>query len=182
MYNLWLLTIIILFLYSCSIAKITKYYVNSDSSRGKLNGSVYNSKDTVYEIGILPDTWERIGIKGGDLAFWNEGFDSTITVNSTCDKNQIKYNLNALSSSLVIGIGGKEIIKNDEVNVNGENALQRVYTGILSGSPIKLSTVVFKKGSCIYDFSYSSPPDNFEKGFDEFNNFISQFKVISGSI
>ena len=179
MYNLPLLTIIILLLSSCSIAKIAKYYVDSDPSRGELNGLVYNSKDTVYEIGILPDTWKRIGIEGGDLAFWNEGFDGTITVNSTCDKNKIKYNLNALSSSLVIGIGDKEIITNDEVSVNGEKALQRVYKGVLSGSPIKLSTVVFKKGSCIYDFSYSSPPDNFEKGFDEFNNFISQFKVIS---
>lgn len=178
MYKSFFIIIVFLFFNSCSIAKIAKYYVESDSSRGKLNGHIYSSNDTAYEIGSLPDTWKRIGIKGGDLAFWNEGFDTTITVNSTCDKNKIKYSLNALSNSLVIGIGGKEIIKNYEVKVNGENALQRVYIGSLSGSPIKLSTVVFKKGNCIYDFSYSSPPDNFENGFDEFNNFISQFKVI----
>lgn len=167
---------------SCSAIKFVTYYAGTDtrseSSNGGLTGNFYEAKGTSYTIGYLPPTWKRIKIKGGDLAFWNESLDSTITVNSTCDKNKTRYSLKALSNSLVIGVKDKSLVESSEFIVSGEKALHRTYLGKLSEDQIKMSTVVLKKGSCIYDFSYVSKPDNFEGGFDQFNNFVSQFRII----
>jgi hypothetical protein len=171
----------IILLNSCSIAKFAKYYAgaDSDSSSGSLHGLYYEKEETTYIIGSLPDTWKKLAIKGGDLAFLNPEDNSTVTVNSTCDKNKIKYNLKALSNTLLIGIDDKKLIESSERTVSGEVSLQRIYEGNLSGVPIKISTVVVKKGDCIYDMSYSSARDNFENWFGEFNEFVSRFKIMS---
>jgi hypothetical protein len=166
---------------SCSIAKFAKYYAGADSysSSGSLHGLYYEKRDTTYIIGNLPDAWKRIQVRGGDLAFLNPRDNSTVTVNSTCDRNKIKYNLRALSNTLLIGIDDKKLIESSERKVSGEISLQRIYEGNLSGVPIKISTVVVKKGDCIYDMSYSSARDNFDSWFGEFNEFVSRFKIMS---
>ena len=173
----------ILLLNSCSIAKFAKYYAGADpySASGSLHGLYYEKEHTAYVIGGLPDTWKRIEIRGGDLAFLNQQDNSTITVNSTCDKNKIKYSLKALSNTLLIGIDDKKLMESSEPMVSGEIALQRIYEGNLSGVPIEISTVVVKKGDCIYDMSYSSTRDKFDNWFGEFNEFVSQFKITGGS-
>jgi hypothetical protein len=171
----------ILLLNSCSIVKFAKYYAGAEpnSSSGTLHGLYYEKEDTAYIIGSLPGTWKTIEIKGGDLAFLNPQDNSTITVNSTCDKNKTKYSLKALSNTLLIGIDDKKLIESSERNVSGQISLQRVSEGNVSGVPIKISTVVLKKGECIYDMSYSSARDNFDKWFGEFNKFVSRFKILS---
>lgn len=170
-----------LLLNSCSIVKFAKYYAGAESSStsGTLHGSYYKEEDTAYIIGSLPDPWKRINIKGGDLAFLNPQDNSTITVNSTCDKNKVKYSLRALSNTLLIGIDDKKSIESSERMVSGETALQRTSEGNVSGVPIKIVTVVLKKGDCIYDMSYSSARDNFDNWFGVFNEFVSRFKVLS---
>ncbi len=170
---------IIFLLSSCSIAKFARYYAGagSDSSSGRLYGLYYEKEDTAYIIGSLPDTWKRVEVRGGDLAFLNPQYNATITVNSTCDKNKTKYNLKALSSSLLIGIEDKRLIESREREVSSEISLQRIYEGNLSGVPIKISTVVVKRDECIYDMSYSSGRDNFGNLFGEFNEFVSRFKI-----
>jgi hypothetical protein len=170
----------ILLLNACSIVKFAKYYAGAGpySSPGTLHGLYYEKEDTSYIIGSLPDTWKRIEIKGGDLAFLNQQDNSTITVNSTCDKNKIKYSLNALSNTLLIGIDDRKLIQSRERKISGEIALQRISEGNVSGVPIKISTVVLKKGDCVYDMSYSSTRGNFDKLLGEFNEFVSRFKIL----
>src|SRR3990170_1819563 len=94
-----LLTILVffsVFFSSCSVIKFARYYASADnSSSGKLSGQVYESKDTIYEIGKLSDKWKRINIKGGDLAFWDEAIQATITVNSTIHRHR---------TSLILGL------------------------------------------------------------------------------
>ncbi len=166
------------FFNSCSVVKFARYYASADnSSSGKLRGQVYESKDTTYEMGKLSDNWKRINIKGGDLAFFNEMNQSTITVNSTC-KIKANYSLKALSNSLLIGFKEKKMVEEKEIIISGEKALEGIYLGKLDSASVKLSAAVFKKDSCVYDFTYASSPDGFESGYSEFKNFLSQFKVI----
>jgi hypothetical protein len=163
---------------SCSVIKFAHYYASADSSsNGKLNGQVYQSKDTTYEIGILSDNWKRINIKGGDLAFFNELIQATITVNSTCNIKG-NYGLKALSNSLLIGFKDRQTLETKEITINGGKALESVYLGKLEHAPVKLSAVVLKKDSCVYDLTYSSSPDKFDSGLSEFKVFSSQFRVI----
>ncbi len=177
--NLALIVLSIFFLSSCSIVRFVGYYASADSDdNGRLNGLVYTSDYTSYKIGALPADWKRLKIKGGDLAFRNAAVDSTITVNSTCDPKKMNYSLRALSESLLIGIKGKKAETREEAQVDGQKALRSLYTGWLNGVPVMIDTVVFKKSQCIYDFTYASSPDSFERGIMIFNEFISQFRVL----
>lgn len=169
----------VLFLGSCSIGKFVGSYAYSGSGdKGKLNGLVYTSEDTSYRIGTLPEGWKRIGIKGGDLAFSNVSGDSTITVNSTCDERKTKYSLKALSESLIVGIKDKEAQSRQKTEIDGQDALSTIYTGMLDKAPVKIDARVFKKYNCVYDFTYASSPDNFDAGAAVFDEFISQFRVL----
>jgi len=173
------LLISILCLNSCSLTRFVGYYAaaGSDDS-GKLSGQVFQTDDTSYRIGPLPASWKRKDIEGGDLAFTNTQFDATMTVDSTCNEKKKKYSLKALSESLLIGIQGKEALEREEIVVDGEPALKTIYTGRLDNVPIKIATVVFKKGICIYDFTYASSPESFDMGIVDFNNFVSLFKAL----
>lgn len=162
---------------SCSIVKFARFYASADTPKGKLTGRVYESKFTSYEIGKLSDNWREIKIEGGDIAFWIGNVGATITVNSTCNQKG-KYSLKALSEPLVIGIADKQMVERNELSIDGEKALETIYVGKLDNVSIKLSAVVLKKGSCVYDFTYASSPDNFDRGLGDFKKFVSQFKVL----
>ncbi len=162
---------------SCSIVRFARLYASADDQNGKLIGRVYESRLTSYEIGALSDGWNRIKIEGGDIAFFNSKISATITVNSTCNQKG-KYSLKALSEPLVIGITDKQTLERNELTIDGQKALESIYLGRLDNTSIKLSTVVLKKGDCVYDLTYASSPDNFDLGFGDFKEFISKFRVI----
>lgn len=170
----------ILFFNSCSVIKFTQYYASADSSPGKLRGRVYETKDTSYEIGELRDNWKRIKIEGGDLAFWNDKLEATITINSTCNKSdkKVNYSLKALTNSLLIGITDKQLLESEEITISGEKGLRSVYLGKLDKIPVKISAVVLKESSCNYDLTYASSPDSFDGGLGDFQEFMSEFKLI----
>ena len=169
----------VLFLSSCSVTRFVGYYISSDSGNdGELSGNVYRSDETAYSIGTLPGGWERVKVRGGDLVFQNAGLNATITINSDCDGKKVNYNLPVLSESLLIGINGKELESREEAAIDGNPALYSIYTGKFENVPIKIATLVFKKGRCLYDFTYASSPDSFGAGYREFRAFASQFRVL----
>lgn len=177
--NLILIALSFTLLTSCSLTRFVGYYASAGSGdKGKLDGNIYTSENTSYKIGTLPPDWKRIKIKGGDLAFSNPPKDSTITVNSTCDPKKKNYSLKALSESLIIGIKDKKAQRREETVVDGQKALQSLYTGTLNEVPVNIETVVFRKGDCIYDFTYASSPDSFESDITVFDEFVSEFRVL----
>ena len=164
---------------ACSAARFVGYYISSgDGGGGSLSGDVYKTEDTSYRIGSLPSGWKRQDVKGGDLVYQNASLRATITVNSNCDGKKVNHHLTVLSDSLVIGISGKELISREEIVVDGEPALYSIYEGSFDNVPIKISTLIFKKGSCIYEFTYASSPDSFQAGEVEFKAFTSEFRVL----
>lgn len=173
------LLVFIVCLNSCSVTRFIEYYASAGfDNSDELKGQVFQTDNTSYRIGTLPNSWKKNNIEGGDLAYSNTQFDATMTVNSTCNEKKKNYSLKALSESLLIGIRGKEALKREETIVDGQKALKIIYIGRLDNVPIKITTVVLKKGMCIYDFTYASSPEHFEIGIVDFNNFVSQFKAL----
>lgn len=168
-----------LFLGGCAVTKFVGYYISSDDGKnGTLTGDVYRTDDTSYRIGSLPAGWQRQNVNGGDLVFQNAGLNATISVNSDCDGKKVKHHLTVLSDSLVIGISGKELLSRELAQIDGQEALYSIYTGSFENVPLKLSTLVFKKADCIYDFTYASSPDSFDAGYIDFKSFTSEFRVL----
>lgn len=163
---------------SCSVVRFFSYLSNPNPPRGELRGNVFYSPTVVYEIGELPPGWTRIDVKGGDMAFYNEVKEATITVNSSCGKGEVPYSLKALSDSLTIGIRQKEELARAIMTVDDVPAMRVHLRGELDGEPIEMCTVVLKKEGCIFDFSYSSPPAGFASGVSEFDDFVLMFRMI----
>jgi len=173
-----ILVVAVLTLSSCSVFKFAKIYASSDPGSGELHGDVYKTDLTSYRIGNLGNNWKRVNIDYGDLFYTNSKKTSAITVNSTCGPNKAKYSLSALAGSLLVGIKGKKLIERELIQVDGQDALFSLYDAKFEGDNIKLSTVVFKKGHCVYDFSYSNINDEFETYLKVFVKFISEFRVL----
>lgn len=164
---------------SCSVVRFAKLYGDSDTGKeGKLSGNIYRTEKTTYRIGKLSDGWELVESDRGDIFFWNNSKKATITVNSVCDENKIKYNLKALSDSLVTGIKDKKMINSDKVSIAGTDALYTEYQGIYNGYDIGIATIVLKKQKCVYDFSYSAGAKNFNNLLEEYLEFTSDFEVL----
>lgn len=174
------LFIFVVLLGSCSVVRFAKIYskTGSSGSDGRLKGQVYSSDDTRYRIGRLSGQWQVIDSGSGDIFFWNNEAMATITIDSVCDKNKLKYNLKALSDSLVVGIKDKEMVKRDDIMVDGSEALYTQYEGIYESERIGIATIVVKKQECIYDFSYSALAPKFNKYLEDYLSFASDFRVI----
>lgn len=164
---------------SCSVFKFAKIYASSDPGSGQLDGDVYKTDLTSYRIGALGNNWKRVNMDYGDLFFANTDRTSAITVNSSCGPNKTKYNLTALAGSLLVGIKGKQLVDRELIQVDGQEALFSLYEAEYEGEDLKISTVVFKKGQCVYDFSYTNINNKFDINFKKFVNFLSQFRVLS---
>lgn len=165
---------------SCALTKFAGHYNSVGNKKsGNLNGQVFTTNLNSYKIGSLSDSWKKIRIKGGDLAFYNSSDDSTITVNSDCRKEKRKYSLKALSNSLVTGIKDKELKERKSIKVDISEGLYSRYNAKLNNDIFALATLVYKSQSCNYDFSYSATESDFETNHPVFRNFISGFKEIS---
>lgn len=168
----------VLTLNSCSVFKFAKIYTSSDPGSGELHGDVYKTELTSYRIGSLGNNWKRVDIEYGDLFYTNESKTSAITVNSSCGPNKANYSLSALSGSLLVGVKGKQLIDRELVVIDGEEALFAVYDAVFEGDDLKIATAVFKKGQCVYDFSYSNINNEFDVYLEQFVKFISEFRVL----
>ena len=178
--NYFCIALLFLLCSSCSVVKFAKIYSSADNveSSGVLHHNVYKTDKTTYRIGSLGPGWKRIKSDRGDLFFWNKSKQSTITVDSICDKVKIKYDLTALSDSLITGIKDKKLLKRDNITLSGIDALYSQYEGIFEDENIGISTIVLKKGICIYDLSYSSLAKEFNNNLDEFLDFSADFEVV----
>ncbi|MGI9534551.1 MAG: hypothetical protein ACR2NW_06340 [Thermodesulfobacteriota bacterium] len=168
------------FLNSCSVFKFAKIYSSSDKENGKLFGDVYKKSSTSYKIGELKSDWKRVNIDYGDIFFTNKDKNAAITVNSTCETSKVNYSLSALSGSLLIGIKEKKLIGRDVISIDDEEALLSVYNAGVEGDKLKIATVVFTKNECIYDFSYSNISNNFDLYYNDFIEFLEEFRVLEG--
>ena len=172
-----ILIVVVLMVSSCSVFKFAQIYTSSEPGNGELNGNIFTSDQTRYRIGDLGDNWKLVNIDYGDLFFTNNK-SSAITVNSSCSPKKANYSLSVLAGSLLVGIAGKKLIGRELIQVDGEDALFSLYDAEVEGDNIKIATVVFKKGQCVYDFSYLNINNEFDTYINEFVEFLSEFRVL----
>ncbi|NIP37795.1 MAG: hypothetical protein GWO07_02030 [Candidatus Dadabacteria bacterium] len=171
-----LLLSLLLLTISCSSVDFIKSY-SSLETRKNFTGQTFTKRYITYKVGKLNEGWEIVKLKYGDLAFYNKSWNSTINVNSTCSSGG-NYNLATLSDSLLSGLKNKQLIKRSVATVNKEGALESRYFGQYENSKVKMSIIVYQKHLCVYDFSYISDEINFDKGYKEYKEFVSNFELI----
>ncbi len=171
-----LLLSFLLLMISCSSVDFIKAYSSLETKKN-FTDQTFIKRDITYKVGKLNENWKIVNLEFGDLAFYNKSLNSTINVNSTCS-NTGNYNLTTLSDSLLSGLKNKQLIERLVATANKEGALESKYYGQYDNNRVKMSIIVYQKELCVYDFSYISDVLNFNKGYKEFKNFISEFELI----
>jgi hypothetical protein len=77
----------------------------------------------------------------------------------------------------LIGLHDRATIEQNEVSVNGQQALHRVLDGRVAadGAPTRIEAYVLKDQGCVYDFAYAAPPASFEAWRADFRRFVESF-------
>ncbi len=167
---------------SCSVVRFAKaYHEVGEGKDGEFKDNIFFGKDTTYRIGNLSKEWKRIDSRKGDLLFWNPKKKAVITVNSTCKGSELKYSLEVLSNSLVIGIKDKKLIERRTLKVDDIDALYSRYVGTFEGYKVHLATIVFKTDRCVYDTSFTQIIGNKDKDITvkRYLEFVGGFKILS---
>ena len=97
--------------------------------------------------------------------------------NAECDDRARSRSAGVLLGQLLIGLRDRATIEQNEVSVNGQQALHRVLDAraAADGAPTRIEAYVLKDGSCVYDFAYAAPPGSFEASRPDFRRFVESF-------
>ncbi len=171
-----IMTANVIMISSCSGVKFIKAYSSTGIDR-KYENQIFSKPGIRYRVGVLPQDWNMITLEYGDLAFYNGTINSTININSTCSSSA-KYNLSLLSDSLLTGLQKRQLIERSIVWVNREEALESKYFGRLDEDEVEISIVVYQLDDCVYDFSYIADEPDFETGYKDYMNFVSDFELL----
>jgi len=100
---------------------------------------------------------------------------STISYFSSCSDTE--PSLKSIRSSVLQGFEDFKITKEQTIEIDDREGLQSTVDGKLEGVPVRIEFIVFKKNSCSYNLTYVALKENFDKELNEFNKFITSFKV-----
>jgi hypothetical protein len=111
-----------------------------------------------------------------DLAFENPETGAIISLNSLCRK-YTDASLETLTNNLVRGIGGKKILEQKPVEIDGVPALDSLFSGEMEKVDLHIRTVVLIKDACTYDFIYVSIPKREANSAKTFETFLASFRT-----
>ncbi len=140
-------------------------------------------KDREYGVSPPPSPWSKLAVGDdpssvdamkADRAYENPETGAIISVNSICRKYN-KSSLETLTDNLVRGVGSRKLVKRKEIEIDGENALDSTFEGVVDGVFLNLRTVVLIKNDCTYDFIHVSIPKREKESGHAFEDFLASF-------
>jgi hypothetical protein len=140
-------------------------------------------KDAEYHVTTPPAPWTKLAVTDdpsavdamkADRAYENPETGAIISVNSICRKYN-KTTLETLTDNLVRGVGERKLTRRDEITLDGEQALDSTFEGVVDGVFLNLRTVVLIKNDCTYDFIHVSIPKREKGGGRAFDDFVASF-------
>ena len=140
-------------------------------------------KDAEYQVTTPPAPWTKLAVTDdpgavdamkADRAYENPETGAIISVNSICRKYN-KSTLETLTDNLVRGVGERKLTRREEITLDGEQALDSTFEGVVDGVFLNLRTVVLIKNDCTYDFIHVSIPKREKGGGRAFDDFLASF-------
>jgi hypothetical protein len=141
-----------------------------------------------------PDRWQRLSATAEgvdakdpaisvaevpDVAFQSKATSSIISLNSACRSGgeTEERDLKGFTNLLFLGISDVSFREESELKLQRGPALETTIQGKLNGEPMKLRTVVLRRGDCLYDLMYVARPDQFPANETDFSHFIASLRL-----
>lgn len=140
------------------------------------NARVYHKGSLHFQIGTLPNSWQRVDVEGSLVAFHHHDGGS-IYVYARCGRDSDDVPLSALTQHLLIGFTERNVQSEQKIPFNGREALRSVIDAKLDGVAVMLDIVVSKKDGCVYDLTHIAKAQRFEQNQRDFQNFIHEFLI-----
>ena len=142
----------------------------------RIENGVYHS-DKGYRLTLPGPDWSVTADSKADLELRHQDGLAAMLANAECDDRAKSRSAGLLLGQLLIGLRDRATIEQNEVSVNGRQALHRVLDGRVAadGAPTRIEAYVVKDQSCVYDFAYAAPPAAFEAWRADFRRFVESF-------
>jgi hypothetical protein len=142
----------------------------------RIENGVYHS-DKGYRLTLPGSDWSVAADSKADLELRHQDGLAAMLANAECDDRAKSRSAGLLLGQLLIGLRDRATIEQNEVSVNGRQALHRVLDGRVAadGAPTRIEAYVVKDQGCVYDFAYAAPPASFEEWRADFRRFVESF-------
>jgi len=142
----------------------------------RIENGVYHS-DKGYRLTLPGPDWSVTADSKADLELRHQDGLAAMLANAECDDRAKSRSAGLLLGQLLIGLHDRATIEQNEVSLDGRQALHRVLDGRVAadGAPTRIEAYVLKDQSCVYDFAYAAPPAAFEAWRADFRRFVESF-------
>ncbi len=136
---------------------------------------VYLAKYQYYQVGELPEGWERISTRARAISFYSADARSSISTDAICSRSVQDRPLASLASDIATALEGRRISGEREFMLDGRGALRQRVVGKVDGVPTAVDMVVTRKGGCVFDFYVVSPAEADAAVTGAFETFFQAF-------
>lgn len=136
---------------------------------------VYLAKHQYYEVGPLPEGWERISTRARAISFYNADARSSISTDAICSRSVQERPLASMASDIASALEGRSISDQREFMLDGRGALRQRVVGKVDGVPTAVDMVLVRKGGCVFDFYDVSPAQADAAVTEAFETFFMAF-------
>ena len=142
----------------------------------RIENGIYHSEKG-FRLTLPGAEWSVATDSKADLELRHQDGLAAMLVNAECDQRARSRSADLLLGQLLIGLQDRATIEQNEVSVNGQQALHRVLDARTSadGAPTRIEAYVLKDQDCVYDFAYAAPPASFEAWRPDFHRFVQSF-------
>jgi hypothetical protein len=137
------------------------------------DGQTFRQGDVAFRVGEVPAAWRLLDSEVTEaelasFAFRDDQDLATIGVAGRCGRDGDDVPLRALTQHLVLGFTDRAIQTEEELQLDGRQALRTEMSASLDGVPKYLVFVVVKKDGCVYDFWRVADRPMQSESFDRF--------------
>lgn len=133
-----------------------------------------------FQVGRLSPAWKIQSFKLKAILFAHSEYRASIGVESFCGKSFDDSPLATLSNQLYYGMTKQKTKTQKTLRIDEREALRSIRHGAMDGMDVVLDTVVLKSNACVFDFVYTSKPDHYSNGIQDFETFVKGFHYIKG--
>ena len=148
----------------------------------RIQNGIYHSEKG-YRLTLPSADWSVATDSKADLELRHQDGLAAMLANAECDDRARSRSAGRLLGQLLIGLQDRATIEQNEVSVNGLQALHRVLDAraAANGAPTRIEAYVLKDPGCVYDFAYAAPPASFEAWRSDFHRFVQSFAKERGN-
>jgi len=138
--------------------------------------STSEAKKLSYSFDPPQKPWIGETQKDADFSYRNPSLGAGIIISSRCEGNAAEPPLEVLFRHLFIDFENKTVINQQKTELDGKEALTTELEANYGGERFKFLSAITKQSACVYDMLLISPPENFEKVRNDFENILKSFK------